>query len=89
MGTPGLNDLEKKPKIPVIAVNKKVERNLSKLQCKGSYVTLKTELLEGWFKQKIPVVQIDGKEEKEHFILLHGHYDSWDVGVGDNATGDD
>jgi hypothetical protein len=19
---------------------------------------------------------------------LHGHYDSWDVGVGDNATGD-
>ena len=21
-------------------------------------------------------------------MLLHGHYDSWDVGVGDNATGD-
>ena len=20
-------------------------------------------------------------------MLLHGHYDSWDVGVGDNATG--
>ena len=21
-------------------------------------------------------------------MLLHGHYDLWDVGVGDNATGD-
>ena len=87
-GTPGINDLEKKPKIPVIAVNKQSGEELIKIARKEAYVTLKTELLEGWFKQKIPVVQIDGKEEKEHFILLHGHYDSWDVGVGDNATGD-
>ena len=24
----------------------------------------------------------------EEFVLLHGHYDSWHVGVADNATGD-
>jgi hypothetical protein len=43
---------------------------------------------EGWFKQKIPVATIPGTTEKEKFVLVHGHYDSWDVGVGDNATGD-
>src|SRR5262249_32564440 len=26
-------------------------------------------------------------EDPHHFVLLHGHYDSWSVGVGDNATG--
>jgi len=43
---------------------------------------------EGWYMQKIPVVTIEGTENKEKYSLLHGHYDSWDVGVGDNATGD-
>jgi hypothetical protein len=33
------------------------------------------------------VVHIDGAIEPDRFVLLHGHYDSWDVGVGDNATG--
>jgi hypothetical protein len=42
----------------------------------------------GWFEQVVPVVDIPGAVEPEKFILLHGHYDSWEVGVGDNATGD-
>ena len=33
-------------------------------------------------------VTIRGSEEPDKFALVHGHYDSWEVGVGDNATGD-
>ena len=29
-----------------------------------------------------------GRQDPDEFLLVHGHYDSWDVGIGDNATGD-
>jgi N-acetylated-alpha-linked acidic dipeptidase len=87
-GTPDLDDLPRKPKIPVAAVNKPSGEKLIALARQGVRATIRTRLEEGWFVQKIPVVQIPGAEEPEKFVLLHGHYDSWDVGVGDNATGD-
>jgi hypothetical protein len=34
------------------------------------------------------VVEIPGKEDPDEFLLVHGHYDSWYEGIGDNATGD-
>jgi hypothetical protein len=85
-GTPDLDDLPRKPKIPVVAVNKASGEALMALATSGGEATIRTELLEGFFPQKIPVVDIPGAEKD--FVLLHGHYDSWDVGVGDNATGD-
>ncbi len=87
-GTPGLDDLSRKPKIPVLAVNNPDGKMLIERAAAGQAVTVRSELLEGWFAQKIPVVQIDGAEDPDRFVLVHGHYDSWDVGVGDNATGD-
>ncbi|HEX2251866.1 MAG TPA: M28 family peptidase, partial [Thermoanaerobaculia bacterium] len=50
--------------------------------------TLVARLEEGWYRSKIPVVSVPGAVEPGRFVLVHGHYDSWDVGVGDNATGD-
>jgi N-acetylated-alpha-linked acidic dipeptidase len=50
--------------------------------------TIHTKLEEGWYSQKIPEVTITGTDDDGKYTLLHGHYDSWDVGVGDNATGD-
>jgi hypothetical protein len=47
-----------------------------------------TEVTEGWFRSPIPVVTIPGTDEPDAFVLLHGHYDSWDFGIGDNAVGD-
>jgi N-acetylated-alpha-linked acidic dipeptidase len=87
-GTPDLDDLPRKPKIAVVAVNNPDGQELIKLAGTGEKVTLTTRLEEGWYRQKLPVVEIRGTEEPEKFVLLHGHYDSWDVGVGDNATGD-
>jgi len=87
-GTPELDDLPRKPKIPVAAVNNPDGQELIRMAGAGEAVTLVTRLEEGWYRQKIPVVDITGAGEPDRFVLVHGHYDSWDVGVGDNATGD-
>ncbi len=87
-GSPDLADLPRKPKIPVVAVNNPDGRALMALAERGGEATIVTDLLEGWFMQKVPVATIPGAEEPDKYVLVHGHYDSWDVGVGDNATGD-
>ena len=87
-GSPDLEDMGRKPKIPVVAVNNPDGHALIALAKSGGDATIRTEMQEGWFAQKIPVVTIPGAVEPEKFVLVHGHYDSWEVGVGDNATGD-
>jgi len=87
-GSPDLDDLPRKPKIPVVAVNNADGRDLIAAAKAGLSARVSTEMLEGWFPQKVPVVEIPGASEPDRFVLVHGHYDSWEVGVGDNATGD-
>ena len=87
-GTPDLDDLPRKPKIPVVAVNADTGEALRAVAAAGGDATIFTTLEEGWWEQAVPVVHIPGAQEPEKFVLLHGHLDSWDVGVGDNATGD-
>jgi N-acetylated-alpha-linked acidic dipeptidase len=87
-GSPELDDLARKPRIPVVAVNKPSGEALKAVAARGGRATIRTRMQEGWFTQKIPVVHVPGAGEPERFVLVHGHYDSWDVGVGDNATGD-
>jgi N-acetylated-alpha-linked acidic dipeptidase len=87
-GSPELDDLPRKPSIPVAAVNNPDGQEIivaARAEQTGMVVT---EMMEGWYPQKIPVVDIPGAIEPERFVFVHGHYDSWDVGVGDNATGD-
>ena len=87
-GTPELDDIPRKPKIPVVAVSNPDGADLIKRAGAGQSVTIRSDLLEGWFTQKIPVVHIPSASDTDDFVIVHGHYDSWDVGVGDNATGD-
>ncbi len=87
-GTPDLDSLPRKPKITVGIVNNPDGQKIIAAAQAGKSGRLVTNLEEGWFKSKLPMVEIKGSEAPEKFVLLHGHYDSWDVGVGDNATGD-
>lgn len=87
-GTPDLRDLPRKPKMAVVAVSNPDGQALMAHARAGGSATLTAELTEGWFTSPIPVVTIPGREEPESFVLLHGHYDSWDYGIGDNAVGD-
>ena len=87
-GTPDLRDLPRKPTIAVVAVNNPDGLKLIEMARAGASATVTTNVTEGWFRSPIPVVTIPGTEEPDPFVLLHGHYDSWDFGIGDNAVGD-
>lgn len=86
-GSPGIAEMDEKPRIPVASVNLADGQALVARAAANESIVLKTEMLEGWQQQPIPVVDIIGEAEPDKFVLLHGHYDSWEVGVGDNATG--
>lgn len=83
-GHPTTRDLARKPRTPVLAVNRPDGDRL--IERAGSRVRLHVRLEEGWYPCKLPVARIAGTSDD--FMLVHGHYDSWDVGIGDNAVGD-
>lgn len=87
-GAPDLRDLLRKPKIAVVAVNNPDGRILIAHAASGGSITLHAEVTEGWLESPISVLTIPGTDEPECFVLPHGHSDSWDVGIGDNAVGD-
>jgi Peptidase family M28 len=86
-GTPGIEAMSQLPKIPSAGVNRSDGAAILAAANRGETATIRTELEQGWFPQKLPVVDIDGALEPDRFVFLHGHYDSWQVGVGDNGTG--
>jgi hypothetical protein len=53
-------------------------------------VTLSADLTRDWFECPLVTARIPGEAapDTDDFVLLHGHYDSWHVGIADNATGD-
>ena len=86
-GAPGESQLGLRPTTPVAAIDRWDGDKLVAAIADGlDRITLHTDLEEGWYPCQLPVARIDGQEED--FVLAHGHYDSWDVGIGDNAVGD-
>ena len=82
--------LGRKPAVPVVCINHADgagahRRRRSAARCARR---CKTWLREGWMRCLLPVAEIRGAEDPDEFLLVHGHYDSWYEGIGDNATGD-
>lgn len=88
-GAPDLDNAGGEPKIPVLAINKPDGQELSGLcEQEAIKVEFRTRLEEGWYRCPLIDVFIEGSEEPDKYVLLHGHLDSWHEGIGDNATGD-
>ncbi len=86
-GSPGDSQRDQKPKTPVAAINRlDGDKLVAAIKDGLDKINLRTELREGWAQCLVPVARIPGRTRE--FVLAHGHYDSWDVGIGDNAVGD-
>ena len=88
-GAPTAESISRKPAVPVVCVNNPDGLALiADTQTGPVRASMKTWLREGWMTCPLPVVEIRGQEDPDEFLLVHGHYDSWYEGIGDNATGD-
>ncbi len=88
-GAPDLDNAGDEPEIPVLAISKPDGQELSGLCEEGAVsVEFRTRLEKGWYPCPLIDVFIEGSEEPDKYVLLHGHLDSWHQGIGDNATGD-
>jgi N-acetylated-alpha-linked acidic dipeptidase len=88
-GSPDLTTVDLEPSIPVVCVSKPDGDDLVALaQAGSSEATLVAKHDTRWRPIPVLVAEIRGTAEPERFVLVHGHVDSWHVGIGDNATGD-
>jgi len=88
-GAPTAESLGRKPSTPVACINHPDgDALIADLQRGPVRASVKTSLREGWMRCLLPVVEIRGQQDPDEFLLVHGHYDSWYEGIGDNATGD-
>jgi N-acetylated-alpha-linked acidic dipeptidase len=88
-GSPDLTTVSREPTIPVVAISQSDGRRLlEQLAARSRTGVIVAEHDTGWRPIPVLVAEIRGSDEPDRFVLLHGHIDSWHVGVGDNATGD-
>jgi hypothetical protein len=88
-GAPTHESVGRKPATPVACISRPDgEALIAQLEHGSVRASLRTWLREGWMRCLLPVVDIRGTTDPEEFLLVHGHYDSWYEGIGDNATGD-
>lgn len=89
-GAPRLDEKEKLPDVPVVNVNKPDGATLREWaeSEEGLSVELSTDLTTDWMECPVVTAEVEADADTDEFLLLHAHYDSWYVGVTDNATGD-
>jgi hypothetical protein len=88
-GSPDLLSWPQQPTMPVASIARSDgDRLIEQITAGGLEATLVTRHDTRWRKIPVVVAEIRGQVEPDRFVLVHGHIDSWHVGVGDNATGD-
>ena len=89
-GAPRLDERHRIPAIPIANVTSPTGDHLKMWAEDGLEIELETDVTTDWFECPVIEAQIaDGAASgSDEFVLLHGHYDSWAVGITDNATGD-
>lgn len=90
-GAPRYDERDAIPTIPIANVNNPDGRTLKEWSehDDGLELELSTDLTTGWMPCPVVVADIEASAaDTDEFVLLHGHYDSWYVGITDNATGD-
>ncbi len=91
-GAPRYDEREKIPDVPIANVNEPDGETLMEWaeSDEGLELELSTDLTTDWMECPVVVAEIEGEADPQNddFLLLHGHYDSWYVGITDNATGD-
>ncbi|KPN29101.1 peptidase family M28 [Halolamina pelagica] len=91
-GAPPYDEKERVPDVPIANVTKhdgEILREWAESD-EGLELELSTDLTTEWMECPIVEARIEGEADPDNddFLLLHGHYDSWYVGITDNATGD-
>lgn len=89
---PEPGDQDRLPRMPITNVSRTDGDRLIEL-AQGDEpleVELSADVTRDWFECPLITARIPGEAEPDNddFVLLHGHYDSWHVGIADNATGD-
>jgi hypothetical protein len=92
-GAPPYDEKDRIPDVPIANVTQPDGDDLrSYADAEESHeVTLETDVTTDWMACPIVEARIEAgaaDTDDEDFVLLHGHYDSWGVGIADNATGD-
>ncbi|OYR68979.1 M28 family peptidase [Halorubrum ezzemoulense] len=91
-GAPRYDERNKIPDVPIANVNSPDGETLMDWAESdvGLELELSTDLTTEWMECPVVVAEIEGEADPDNddFALLHGHYDSWYVGITDNATGD-
>jgi hypothetical protein len=88
-GAPPLEEKDRIPNVPIVnvtALDGEILKDWAESE-EGLEIEIETDVTTDWMSCPIVVADI-GEADTDDFLLLHGHYDSWYVGITDNATGD-
>jgi len=87
-GAPVPGEKHRLPTIPVLTIGREDGDIIKSLLNQGPVrAEVQAEVDTGWHRVKLPEINIPGRTGDGDFILVGGHYCSWEYGATDNSTG--